>query len=70
MLVVELFATLGKKLFKDFDYDWMIKDMKNNIPQELDFTIEAQNAIKTKELFKDDHHIKVPEIHKNLSSVV
>lgn len=69
MLVVELFATLGKKLFDDFDYDWMVKDMKNNIPQELDFRIEASNAIKIKELFKRDPHIKVPNIHKDFSSV-
>jgi aarF domain-containing kinase len=69
MLVVELFATLGKKLFKDFDYDWMVKDMKNNIPQELDFRIEASNAMRTKELFKDDQHVKVPDIYLDLSSV-
>lgn len=69
MLVVEMFATLGKKLFNDFDYDWMVKDMKKNIPQELDFRIEASNAIRIKNLFKDDQHIKVPYIHKDLSTV-
>lgn len=69
ILVVELFATLAKKLFTDFDYDWMVKDMKKNIPQELDFRIEAMNAIKIKDLLKDDIRYKVPSIHSDLSSV-
>ena len=69
MLVIEIFATLGKKLFQDFDYDWMIKDMKKNIPQELDFRIEASNAIRIKSLFSKDPHIKVPFIYKDYSTV-
>lgn len=69
LLVVEMLSKIGKKMFKDFDYDWLINDMKHNVPEELDFRIEARNAIKTKELFKDDHHVKVPYIYNELSTV-
>ena len=69
MLVVELFATLGKKIFDDFDYDWMVKDMKNNIPQELDFRIESYNGKTIKRLFADDPTIKIPRVYDDLSSV-
>lgn len=69
IFVVELIATIGKKLFEDFDYDFMITDMKKNVPQELDFRIEANNAMKTAEYFKNDIRIKVPSIYQDFSNV-
>lgn len=56
-------------LFKDFNYDFLVTDIKKSIPQELDFTIEARNAMKIKELFKNDKNIKVPHVYTDLSNV-
>ena len=39
--MTEIGATIGKKLFKNFDYDWLVGDMKTSLPIELDFRIEA-----------------------------
>ena len=68
VMVCEIMATLGKKFFKDFDYDFIIKDMKKNVPQELDFTIEAYNAITIRKLFSDNKKIKVPYVYQDLSN--
>lgn len=29
---------LGKRIFKDFDYEWIAKDLKRNLEKEIDFT--------------------------------
>lgn len=68
--LVEFLANTGKKLFHDFNYDFLVNDMKSSIPQELDFTIEARNATKILKLFKDDLHIKVPKIYEQYSNVI
>lgn len=68
VLVCEVMAGVGKKFFKDFDYDFIIKDMKKNVPQELDFTIEANNATHIRKLFSDDKRIKVPYVYHELSN--
>jgi len=39
--MTEIAATIGKKIFKNFDYDWLVNDMKTSLPIELDFRIEA-----------------------------
>ena len=41
--------------------------MKTNLPQELDFSIEAKNAINMRRIFKDQVQIKVPEIYEEFS---
>jgi len=68
MDVVEFLANTGKRLFKDFNYDFLVNDMKRCIPQELDFRVEAQNAIRTKNNFADEPKIKVPNIYLDYSS--
>ena len=56
-------------LFKEFDYEWLLLDLKNNLPKELDFTIEAANSQKMAELFSSNSQIRVPKIYKELSGV-
>lgn len=31
-------------LFPDFDYGWLVEEIKDNLPNELDFRLEVQNA--------------------------
>ena len=67
--MTEIFVRTAQLLFKEFDYEWLLLDLKNNLPKELDFTIEASNSEKMAELFKSNPQIQVPKIHKNLSGV-
>lgn len=67
--LTEFSLEAGKKLFDNFNYDFLVTDVKKTIPQELDFRIEAENAIEIKRLFENDKLIKVPTIYKEFSSV-
>lgn len=44
------FSTL-KRFFPEYDLEWLSSEMELSLPQELDFTMEAANAIRTKEYF-------------------
>lgn len=44
------FSTL-KRFFPEYDLEWLSKEMDLSLPQELDFQIEAQNAMRTKAHF-------------------
>lgn len=41
-----------KKFFPGYDLEWLYKEMESSLPQELDFTLEAQNAMRTKKHFQ------------------
>lgn len=66
--MVELFVKTGNYLFKDFQYNWLVDDLKQNLPQELDFRIEARNGQVMKDLFKGQKQIKVPDVYQEYSS--
>lgn len=58
---ITLVAGVISWLFKDFDYDWLVKEINHNLPRELDFRLEAQNAIRAKEfLFSDS--VVIPDV--------
>ncbi|KAK7988123.1 ankyrin [Apiospora arundinis] len=44
------FSTL-KKWFPEYDLEWLASEMEVSLPQELDFQLEAVNAMKTKQHF-------------------
>ncbi|KAK7970290.1 ABC1 family-domain-containing protein, partial [Apiospora saccharicola] len=46
------FSTL-KKWFPEYDLEWLASEMEVSLPQELDFQLEATNAMKTKEHFSN-----------------
>lgn len=46
-------------VFPSFQFDWLVKDIKHNIPKELDFVHEAQNMEKFTKLFTNFSYIKV-----------
>ncbi|XP_015591065.1 uncharacterized aarF domain-containing protein kinase 1 [Cephus cinctus] len=49
-------------VFPDFKFDWLVDETKKNIPQELNFTREGENAEKVRKLFKNYHWLKIPKI--------
>lgn len=44
------FSTV-KRFFPEYDLEWLSNEMEYSLPQELDFTLEGQNALRAKEYF-------------------
>lgn len=61
-------VSITSLVFPDFKFDWLVKETKRNIPQELDFTREGKNAEKVQRLFSGYHWLKVPKIYWDVSS--
>lgn len=40
-----------KKIFPEYDLEWLSNEMESSLPQELDFAIEGENALRTKAYF-------------------
>jgi len=66
--LTETFVQVGQKLFTNFNYQWLVDDMKKSLPQELDFTIEKNNSEQMKKLFTWNPRIKVPDVYHDLST--
>lgn len=58
---------MALKVFPDFKYGWLPHEFKVRLPLELDFTKEAQNAEKCREIFKDNPNVYVPRIYHELT---
>lgn len=69
MFVVESLANTAKWMFPAFDYDFIVHDMKKNIPEELNFMHEAENSNRIAKHFVNDPRIKVPHVYEEFSSV-
>ncbi|KAI6080489.1 ABC1-domain-containing protein [Hypoxylon rubiginosum] len=50
------FSTL-KRFFPEYDLEWLSSEMEVSLPQELDFQLEAANAIRTQQ-----HFSQIPEL--------
>ena len=49
----------------DFDYNWLTKEMNTNLPQELNFKVEASNLLKCKDTLSNlikKGDVAVPDI--------
>jgi aarF domain-containing kinase len=51
-----------KRLFPMFTLDWLAEEVKKNLPKEMDFTLEAQNAQKIAQQFKGDACLRIPVV--------
>ena len=55
-------------LFPDFRYGWLPHEFKVRLPLELDFTKEADNADRCREMFRvQDPRVKVPKVYRELT---
>ncbi|KKF97521.1 ABC1 family protein C15C4.02 [Ceratocystis platani] len=54
-----------KKVFPEYDLEWLAKEMEESLPRELDFREEARNAQRTKEYFSH-----IPELPLVIPDVV
>jgi aarF domain-containing kinase len=41
---IEFLVQAARFVFPDFNYQWLVDEIKHNLPLELNFTHEAQNA--------------------------
>src|ERR1700709_2100054 len=57
------FSTL-KRFFPEYDLEWLSSEMEISLPQELDFYLEGQNALRTKEYFshKPELPLVIPDV--------
>ena len=57
------FSTL-KRFFPEYDLEWLSSEMEYSLPQELDFNLEGQNALRAKEYFshKPELPLVIPDV--------
>ncbi|XP_021769177.1 putative ABC1 protein At2g40090 [Chenopodium quinoa] len=70
---VELIVNTLHRLFPNFDYRWLVAEVRESLPKELDFLVEAQNSKKCLHNFqKLSPHISdsiyVPLVYWNMST--
>lgn len=71
MYVITRIVSLVSYLFKDFNFDWLSREMNTNMPQELDFTIEQSNIKQCRQLFVrliKQGDLAIPHVYDKLSS--
>jgi hypothetical protein len=62
LMAITFVADLVAWMFKDFNYDWLVKEINFNLPRELDFRKEAQNAHRAAGMLRNDD-VVIPEIY-------
>lgn len=46
---IEFLVKAARVIFPDFNYQWLVDEIKHNLPLELNFTHEAQNAARCRD---------------------
>jgi aarF domain-containing kinase len=52
-----------KKLYPDFEFEWLASEMTESLPQELNFNHEASNATRVSKNFEGDPTVKIPTVY-------
>ncbi|CAA3014192.1 ABC1 At2g40090 [Olea europaea subsp. europaea] len=70
---VELIVNTLHRLFPSFDYRWLIDEIQESLPKELNFLFEAKNSVKCMDNFQrfSPHiaeYVYAPKVHWNLST--
>lgn len=68
MKTMEILVKIMSIVFPDFKIQWLVDESKKNLPIELDFLNEGQNAEKVAEMFKEYKWLKVPRIYWKYSA--
>lgn len=66
--IIEKGIDFGSKVFPDFKYEWFSREMKINLPVEIDFRNEAVNAKKARRIFESDPNIVVPSVYDDYTT--
>lgn len=62
MKTMEYLVKLMSWIFPEFKFQWLVDESKKNIPQELNFAQEGQNAEKIAKMFGSTEWLKVPKV--------
>ncbi|GMY08211.1 putative ABC1 protein At2g40090 isoform X1 [Fagus crenata] len=70
---VDFIVNAIHRFFPAFDYRWLVDEMRESVPKELDFMIEAKNSVRCLDNFrKQSPHIAdyvyAPKVYWNLST--
>ncbi|XP_055831286.1 putative ABC1 protein At2g40090 isoform X2 [Solanum dulcamara] len=70
---VELIVNTLHRFFPSFDYRWLIAEVRESIPKELDFLVEAKNSVKCMDNFRKlsphiTDYVYAPRVYWNLST--
>ncbi|XP_060523770.1 aarF domain-containing kinase 1 isoform X2 [Cylas formicarius] len=68
MKTMEYLVKLMSWVFPEFKFQWLVDESKKNIPQELNFVLEGQNAEKIAKLFEKIGWLKIPKIRWDLTT--
>ncbi|XP_042895385.1 aarF domain-containing protein kinase 1 [Parasteatoda tepidariorum] len=68
MATMELLVNIVDMIFPEFTFMWLAEETKRNLPLELDFIHEGQNAERVGKMFASFSWLKVPKIYWNLST--
>jgi aarF domain-containing kinase len=64
MALTKFTFSMLKRFFPEYDLEWLSSEMEVSLPQELDFQLEAANAIRTKQHFENMPELPliIPEV--------
>ncbi|KAH7854949.1 hypothetical protein Vadar_019496 [Vaccinium darrowii] len=70
---VELIVNTLHRFFPTFDYRWLVDEVRESLPKELDFLVEAKNSVKCMDNFRklSPHvadYVYAPRVYWNLST--
>ncbi|KAK3886655.1 hypothetical protein Pcinc_009209 [Petrolisthes cinctipes] len=65
---MELLVGTVSLIFPEFNFEWLVEEMKKNLPKELDFAYEARNAEKVAAQFSHFPWLKIPAVDWNLTT--
>lgn len=51
---------MGERLFPQFRYRWFAEELRENIPKELDFTVEVENARRASHHLRNMRNMVIP----------
>ncbi|KAJ6630495.1 AarF domain-containing kinase 1, partial [Pseudolycoriella hygida] len=68
MKTMEYLCKVMAWVFPDFKMQWLVDETKKNLPKELNFLHEGENAEKAAKMFQNYKWLKVPKIYWELST--
>ncbi|KAG8188058.1 hypothetical protein JTE90_009931 [Oedothorax gibbosus] len=68
MATMELLVNIVDWMFPEFTFIWLAEETKRNLPLELDFIHEGQNAERVRRMFSSLPWLKVPRIYWDYST--
>nr|VZI02023.1 unnamed protein product [Spirometra erinaceieuropaei] len=71
---LEFLLRIVEKIHKNFGFAWVLKDLKHTLAQELDFELEAENAMRCRQelaamgTLLPNGQVHIPRVHHGLTS--